>query len=229
MSAKEFENKESEKPLKIDFHVHSSFSMDGVMDVDELLEKAKASGLDGVAVTDHNTIMGGKEALKAGDKDLIIFAGSEIKTNAGEIIGLNINEEVPAELSPEETCRLIKKQGGFIIVPHPFDRLRKGLGKKTKDIIKYIDAIEVFNSRSIINQFNKKASDFAREHGLPGVASSDSHFPGEMGSSYTLVYSERDKAKILDSVREGETEIFTNSTGIKPHWQTFKKNVKKKL
>lgn len=229
MPAKGSMEKKGGKPLKIDFHVHSRFSLDGDMTVDELLKRAKASGLDGVAVTDHNSIRGGNEALKRRDLGLIVFAGSEINTSKGEVIGLNIREDIRPGLAPEETCRLIKDQGGFIIIPHPFDIFRKGLGKRISDVLDYIDAVEVFNSRSMVRGFNRKAMDFARKHGLPGVASSDSHFPGELGSSYTIVYSERDKKKILDNVRKGNTGIITNGTGIRPHLQTFKKNVRNRL
>jgi predicted metal-dependent phosphoesterase TrpH len=42
-------------PLRIDFHVHSFFSMDGVSSPEDLIAAARAAGLNGFAVTDHNT------------------------------------------------------------------------------------------------------------------------------------------------------------------------------
>ena len=42
---------------KIDLHMHSSFS-DGTDTPDQLVKKAKASGIGLIALTDHNTLAG---------------------------------------------------------------------------------------------------------------------------------------------------------------------------
>jgi predicted metal-dependent phosphoesterase TrpH len=206
--------------LKVDLHVHSDFSMDGDMSPKEIIDLAEKLGLDAIAVTDHNTIEGGKEAEKLA-KGLVVFVGSEIKTESGEIIGLNLKKDVPADLPPVQTCKLIKEQGGFVLVPHPFDKMRRGVGEEIEKIVRYIDAVEVFNARTLLDRFNKNALKFAEEHKLPKVAGSDAHFGAEIGSAYTLVYSEGRKDKILDAVKEGKTKIFGGKTGLRPHWKTF--------
>lgn len=206
--------------MKVDFHIHSDFSPDGDMSPREIIELAKRLGLDAIAVTDHNSIEGGKETERLA-KSLVVFVGSEIKTESGEIIGLNLKEDIPSDLPLVQTCKLIKKQGGFLIVPHPFDRMRRGVGKEVEKIVKYIDAVEVFNARTLLDKFNKNASKFAEEHKLPKVAGSDAHFGGELGSAYTFVYSEKRKDKILEAVKGGETRIFGGKSGLRPHWKTF--------
>lgn len=206
--------------LKVDFHIHSDFSMDGNMSPEEIIDLAKKLGLDAIAVTDHNSVEGGKETEKLA-KGLIVFVGSEIKTESGEIIGLNLKEDIPSDLTLAQTCKLIKEQGGFVLVPHPFDKMRRGVGKEIEKIVRYIDAVEVFNARTLLDKFNKNASKFAEEHKLPKVAGSDAHFGAELGSAYTFVYSEKQKDKILEAVKGGKTKIFGGKTGVLPHWKTF--------
>ena len=81
----------------------------------------------------------------------------------------------------------------------------------------------------MVSAFNRKAEEFADKHGLAKIAASDSHFPGEIGSSYTIVNSNSNKNDILEAIVNGKTELFCKKTGIKPHWRTFKQNVKRKL
>ena len=209
------------RSLKIDFHVHSSFSFDSDMSPKDIVKLAKKSGLDAVAITDHNTIEGGKEVEKLAGKDLIVFVGSEIKTDKGEIIGLNLKDEIPSKLPMIQTCKMIKEQGGFLIVPHPFDRLRSGIGKGMDEIIKYIDAVEVFNARTLFHRFNKEALEFAERHKLGEVVGSDAHFGVEFGSAYTLVDSEKTKDGILKAVKNGKTKMVGWKSGLRPHLKTF--------
>lgn len=214
--------------LKVDFHVHSCFSFDGEMSPEEILDLARKFGLDAIAVTDHGSIEGGKETEKIA-KDVVVLPGSEIKTKEGEIIGLNLKKDVPPNLSLLKTCRLIRGQGGFVVVPHPFDMMRKGVGKKIGKITDYIDAVEVFNSRTLIDRFNKNASKFAEEHKLPKVAGSDAHSSGEFGSAYTLVYSRKSKDEILKAVKRGKTRICGKKSGVHPHVRTFLAKIGKKF
>lgn len=208
------------RDLKVDFHMHSYFSADSNLSPTEILKYAKRAGLDAIAVTDHNTIEGGKAVRKL-SKDLMVIVGSEIKTDGGDIIGLSLKKDIPSGLSPLETCKLIKKQGGLVIIPHPFDKFRSGIGAETVKIVKYIDALEIFNARIMFGKFNEEARIFAKRHGLPGVAGSDSHFAFEIGSAYTMVHSGKNISEILNAVKNGQTFITGRKTGILPHWRTF--------
>ncbi len=218
----------SKKGLKVDFHVHSDFSPDGNMSPKEIIELAKKLGLDAIAVTDHNAIEGGKEAEKIAG-GLIVFVGSEVRTEEGEVIGLNLKRNIPEGLPLVHTCKLIKKQGGFLIIPHPFDRMRRGIGKGIEKIVKYVDAVEVFNARTLLDRFNKDSLEFAEEHKLPKVAGSDAHFGKEMGSAYTIVDSEKRKDAILKAIKKGRTRIFGSKSGLHPHWKTFVTKMGKKF
>jgi predicted metal-dependent phosphoesterase TrpH len=210
----------SKRSLKVDFHVHSDCSIDGDMPPEEIIDLAKKLGLDAIAVTDHNAVEGGKETEKVA-KGLIVFVGSEIRTEEGEVIGLNLKRNIPEGLPLVHTCKLIKKQGGFLIVPHPFDRMRSGIGRGIEKIVRYIDAVEVFNARTLFGKFNKDSLEFAERHKLPKIAGSDAHFGKEMGSAYTVVDSEKRKGAILKAIKSGRTRILGNKSGLRPHWKTF--------
>lgn len=210
--------------LRVDFHIHSHFSADGDMSPEDVIKSAKESGLDAIAVTDHNSIKGGVEAQKI-SKGLIVFVGSEIKTKEGEIIGLNLKKDVPCDLSLVQACKLVKEQNGFIIVPHPFDKFRNGIGDEIEKIVRYIDAVEIFNARTLIDGFNNKSFEFAKKRGLPFVAGSDSHFKSEIGSVCMLVDCGGKKSEILKAIKEGRVKITGGKTGIMPHWKTFMKKI----
>ncbi len=209
--------------LKADFHVHTYHSRDANIKPRDLVLKAKAIGMDVIAVTDHNTFGGFSEVEKEAErsyKNLILFRGEEIRVKGGEIIALGINKEIPKKLNPVEACKLVRKQGGFIILPHPFDRFRKGLGNSSNEILNYLDAVEGFNSRTMLSSFNKKNVSFAEKNDIPMVAGSDAHFLEEFGNAWTMIDSGRNKNDILDAIKNGKTRVFGKCSGLKPHLKT---------
>jgi predicted metal-dependent phosphoesterase TrpH len=115
-------------------------------------------------VTDHNTILGARET-QALDPELIII-GEEIMTTHGEILAAFVQEEVPPGLLPQETIGLLKEQGAFISVSHPFDRWRSGGWKVDQliDMVPELDAIEIFNAHCFSDTPNRLATEFSQEH-----------------------------------------------------------------
>jgi predicted metal-dependent phosphoesterase TrpH len=173
--------------VKIDTHLHTNFSRDCAVKPETVVAIAQRRELDALIVTDHNEIAGAY-AVKAIAPFPVVLA-EEIKTSAGEIIGLFIQERIPRGLPPVETARLVREQGGLVAVPHPFDRLRGS--RLTLPALEHlvaeglVDIIETFNSRTTLMADNQKAVDFARRHDLPAQAGSDAHSPVEYGRAYT--------------------------------------------
>jgi len=89
--------------LKLDLHIHSQYSEDASGTPLEIAKVLKKKGLNGMAITDHNTIEGGLSALKAASKDFVVIPGIEISTKDGHIIALNVRETIPRGLTCEET------------------------------------------------------------------------------------------------------------------------------
>ena len=168
--------------LRVDLHSHTHFSRDGLTTPEEYVEHCLRAGIDCAAVTDHNNIAGALEVQRIAPFRVII--AEEVKTPEGEVIGLFLRDEVQKGMSPEETVRAIREQGGIVVVPHPFDRIRRGaaLGEKAlARIIDDVDAIEVFNSRTTLRRDNERALQYARDHRKLGTGGSDSHSKGEIG------------------------------------------------
>src|SRR5207253_6424634 len=133
-----------------------------------LLETAKERGLGAVAITDHNEISGALEARDRADGIKVIVA-EEVKTaDQGEVIGLFIEELIPRGLTLAETIAEIKRQGGLVYVPHPFDRMHAVPDyEHLLGVVDDIDAIEIFNPRVAMKSFNDEAARFAAKYCIP--------------------------------------------------------------
>ena len=167
--------------LRVDFHCHTNYSRDSLTRPEILVKMCLRKGLDRVVVTDHNTIAG---ALEAHYLDpLHIIVGEEIMTSCGELLAAYVQERVPAGIPPLETIQILRDQGAFISISHPFDKMRKGSWRieDILPILPYVDAIEGFNARIMVQDANKQALSFAKEHDLAITAGSDAHTAFELG------------------------------------------------
>ena len=164
-----------------------------------MLQRCQESGLGLVAVTDHDNIRGGLEAreMAAG---FPVIVGEEIKSSKGDIIGLFLEQPIPPRLTPLETGKRVKDQGGLVGVPHPFDRVRPtALGLRAiVEILPWVDFLEEYNAHTFLPVDNRRGAEFAAEHSIPVVASSDSHSAMELGRTYTEVPADE-----LDGTAEG--------------------------
>ena len=155
--------------------------------MDSVLRRCRDYGLDLVAITDHDNILGGLEARER--SGLSVIVGEEIKTSQGDMIGLFLDEVVPPRLTPQETAKRIKGQGGLVGVPHPLDRIRPTAMRLRAllEILPWVDFLEGYNAHTILPQDNRRSVEFASLHSLPVVSSSDSHTAYELGRTYTEV------------------------------------------
>jgi len=159
---------------KLDLHTHSIISQDGGITAAQYEKVLQSGELDCIAITDHNeTSFARIMQKKLGNK---IIIGEEISTRGGEIIGLYLHETIPGGISLDEAIASIKHQGGLVYIPHPFERIRKGLQQETLErITTDIDVIEVFNGRGRFRDNPLFAQQFALKNTIPQAASSDAH------------------------------------------------------
>lgn len=171
--------------MKADLHAHTHFSRDALTSVETFVRRYQQSGIDYVAVSDHNNIDGALAVQQSAPFRVII--SEEIKSTEGEIIGLFLQENVPKGLTPEDTVRAIKEQGGLVLVPHPYDRARRSVLREEAilRIMPDIDIIEVFNGRTVFQDDLERSRRLAEEHGKPMSAATDAHTPWEIGLAYT--------------------------------------------
>ncbi len=195
--------------LQLDLHVHTAHSYDGRCTVEEAVAAARAAGLSGIAVTDHDTIAGHAEARKFSTDGFLAIPGMEVSSADGHIVALGISELVPKGLTAAETVELIRKQGGVAVAAHPFAPVRRPeIVYRAK-----FDAIEGLNSRAILLS-NPLAQRFARKNNIPVVAGSDSHHCGDIGMARTLVDCELKLDAILEMIRRGGTSILGRTLPI---------------
>ena len=189
--------------MKAIIHVHTSHSFDSFVSVQKLVDKAIENEIDLLCITDHDTIAGAKEAQNYAQihhkGKIQIIIGAEFSTEWGDIIGLNIKENI-ASKNADEVIENIKKQGGLVLLPHPFDS-----HKNVDYLAEKADAIEVFNSRSTPFN-NQKALDLAVRLNKPQYVASDAHFLSDSMLSVNYFEGQSDlKSLLLNPNKHFET------------------------
>lgn len=184
--------------IKIDLHCHSEASDDCSTPIDLFPACCSTREVRIQAITDHNQIWGAQKlkalvqeiARETGRPNpLTIIIGEEVSTSEGEIIGLFLQERIEAGLSPEETVKQIKDQGGLVLLPHGFDPLKRWRLKPgaRERIAEAIDIVETFNTRISRPRWNQAAVTWAEEHGILMSAGSDAHTLADIGSAWVEV------------------------------------------
>ena len=189
-----------------DFHIHSRYSYDSIMEPRKIVETYRRNGYDIISITDHDTIKGSLEAREyQKEYGIKVLIGEEITTDVGDIIGINLKNEIKSGAF-SEVLQEIKQQGGISILPHPY----KG-HRLTDELLSKIDLIEGYNSRAS-KELNEKAVQLAKKWHKPVVAGSDAHFRGEIGSARTILNNSPDWEDIRNALLEGDikTSCLTN-------------------
>jgi len=171
--------------VRVDLHSHTMWSGDSTTTPDEVEEAVRASGLDVLCITDHNAIRGAVELSERLPCRVVV--GEELRTHAGEIIGLFLGERIPMGVPPAEAARIIREQGGVVYVPHPFDPMRRNMAEPALYELAHaglLDAVEVINAKTSLRSLNERAAHFATEFDLAAGAGSDAHVPNALGAAY---------------------------------------------
>ncbi len=175
-----------------DFHIHSKYSHDSLMNLKGIVKISKKKGLDVIAITDHDTLRVAKKVKSfQNDFNINIIIGTEVSTDIGDIIGLHLIEPVKNH-SWRDVIDEIKSQNGISILPHPY----RGHTRDIVPIAKEVDLIEIYNGRSTVEQ-NKKAVDLAALLGKKITAGSDAHLYSEIGNVKIKVNSKLDGEEII--------------------------------
>jgi predicted metal-dependent phosphoesterase TrpH len=191
--------------LRVDLHVHSAKSVDSHVSLDEAVERCRMSGLDGLAITDHDLLTRIPGSLLV--DDLILFSGVEISARGAHILAFDISEEVPPDLSITETVSRVHELGGIAVIAHPYSVFRTWV--KADEIRGAgFDAVEVANAYQFpYGWMLEKNRGLAEELGLPQTGGSDAHIPGTIGRAYTVFEAETsDVDGILSALLRGKTE-----------------------
>jgi predicted metal-dependent phosphoesterase TrpH/glycosyltransferase involved in cell wall biosynthesis len=196
------------REIQVDLHMHTDHSPDCATPVDVLLETARDRGLGAIAITDHNEISGALAAREAAGRmdGIEVIVAEEVKTaDEGEVIGLFIEEKIKRGMSMADTIAEIRRQGGLVYVPHPFDRLHSVPDyEHLMKIVEEIDILEVFNPRVAFSAFNEEAERFAAKYRIVPGAGSDSHVAQGLGSVRIRVHDFDGPEEFLEAMRDAD-------------------------
>jgi predicted metal-dependent phosphoesterase TrpH len=190
--------------VRVDLHSHTMWSGDSTTTPEEVAESVVASGIDVLCITDHNAIRGAVEL--SGSLPCRVIVGEELRTHAGEIIGLFLTERIPMGTPPAEAARTIRGQGGVVYVPHPFDPMRRNMAEPALYELAHaglLDAVEVFNAKTSLRSLNERAAHFAQEFDLAAGAGSDGHVPNALGAAYVEMPDFDGPTDFLAKLRQG--------------------------
>ncbi len=198
-----------DRPLiDVDLHMHTDHSSDCATPVEVLIETARDRGFGAIAVTDHNEVSGALAAAEVADgiDDFKVIVGEEVKTaEQGEVIGLFVKEKIPRGMTMAETIAEIRRQGGLVYVPHPFDRMHSVPDyEHLLDMVDEIDFMEVFNPRVAVTAFNEEAERFARKYNIIPAAGSDNHVAQGLGSVRVRLPDFDGPEEFLEAMRQAE-------------------------
>jgi predicted metal-dependent phosphoesterase TrpH len=196
------------RSIHVDLHMHTDHSPDCATPVDVLLATARDRGLGAIAITDHNEISGALAARELAEEmgGIKVIVAEEVKTaGQGEVIGLFLEEKIPRGMTMEKTIAEIRRQGGLVYVPHPFDRLHSVPDyEHLLEIVEEIDILEVFNPRVALTAFNEEAERFAAKYRLVPGAGSDSHVAQGLGSVAIRVHDFDGPDEFLEAMRDAD-------------------------
>ncbi len=189
--------------LRLDLHIHTTYSIDGRSKPEDYVRAAKAKGFDGLAITDHDAVGGIKRAEEEGDRlGVLVIPGIEVSTVQGHIIVLGTRELFPSRTPAIEVVEMAKSAGGTMVVAHPY-RSYTGVGE---EVTFSLDPriIEIYNGHTG-ERANRMAGDLARKLSCSMTGGSDAHHSRELGNAYTQVDSEPDVENILDALLRGRS------------------------
>ncbi|MFO7996146.1 MAG: PHP domain-containing protein [Dehalococcoidia bacterium] len=213
--------------IKADLHVHTCYSIDCLTPLERIVERCLETGINCIAVADHNTIAGALKLREIAPFKVIV--AEEVLTPAGEIMGLFLSESVPRGLSPQEVISRIRSQGGLVGIPHPFGRsLLPNADRLTSaEIMSQVDIIETFNSRTLFSKSMARAWKLAKEQGKAASAGSDAHTAGEIGRAYVEMPEFDGPDDFLDALAQGK--IFGQKSSYVAHFASTWARIRRRV
>ncbi len=205
--------------IKIDLHCHTEASWDSVTSIEKIPDRLVEQGIKVQAITDHNEVNGAfrlKQLVEKEGYDLQIVIGEEVLTTEGEIIGLFLKEKINSGLTPEDTVKEIKKQGGVVLLPHGFDNIKRSrLSDAARERIKDdIDIVETFNTRVTRRKYNKRAFEWAKKNNKLMSAGSDAHTLNDIGTAWIEVNP--GKINSADDLKDAIKNSIPTGTWVNP-------------
>ena len=205
--------------MLIDLHNHTwPRSHDSVLDPADLVNRARTAGLDGICLTEHDSVWDPAEAQRIADEQgFLVIPGVEISTDDGHILAFGVEKYVFGMHRIGRLAEHVDERGGCLVAAHPYrrqipwkddaDEWRNAVERATQNpAYAHCIALEVLNGRGKDRE-NAFSLDIAKQMNLPGTAGTDSHAVHDIGKVAT--YFEADRIETWqDLVRELKSRRF---------------------
>lgn len=193
-------------PMRIllDAHIHTNSSPDSTITPSQLLAGIKYSGINAIAVTDHDTIEGFKRVKSGGlFADVVVLPGIELETDIGEVIIIGL-ENPPMTRDAYEAVSIAHRAGALVVAPHPFDPARNSLFEACSRL--GVDLVESVNGKCQLDS-NRQAREFAKAIGVPEIGGSDAHEKSQIGEVVNVIECEKSVSAVISALRKGPKMI----------------------
>ncbi|MBI2912806.1 MAG: PHP domain-containing protein, partial [Chloroflexi bacterium] len=110
--------------MLIDLHTHTyPLSHDSLLSPDELIEAAKAAGLGGVCLTEHDFVWDPQKLRELSQRhNFLVIPGIEVNTEDGHVLTFGLDRYVYGMHRIAELARLATDGGGVLLAAHPYRR-----------------------------------------------------------------------------------------------------------
>jgi predicted metal-dependent phosphoesterase TrpH len=201
---------ETPKPLKADLHLHTAEDpLDSVRyTAKEIISKAADEGFEVLSITNHHIVTFSRELFfYARERGILLIPGVEVTIRRRHVLLLN---PPPGKICSEffHLSRL-RRPETLIVAPHPYFPAGYSLNGHLLKHRYLFDALEYCHFYSPRINFNQKAIDVAQSHGFPLIGNSDAHFLSQFGTTYSLIYAEKNLESIFGAIRKKRVAVVT--------------------
>jgi len=197
----------------IDLHTHTRpLSWDSYLSPDDLIERSRAAGLDGICLSEHDYLWDPDDVRRLAQRhNYLVLPAVEINTDDGHILVYGIDRYVYGMHRSHELAHHVERAGGAMVGAHPYRRqmpwridserhYQEALERAARNpAYQYCAALERINGRGSAkeNEFSARLCDLM---GMPSTAGTDAHARSDIGRCAT--YFERDIHDIYELIEE---------------------------
>ena len=197
-------------PLKADLHLHTAEDpLDRVRyTAKELISRAADKGFDVISITNHHQMTFNQDLLSYAQKNgILLIPGVEMTIQRRHVLVLN---PPPHKMCSDfYSLSKLRRPETLIIAPHPYFPGTYSLNGYLMKHLNLFDALEYCHFYSPLINFNQKAVELSRSFGFPLVGNSDAHFLSQLGTTYSLIYAEKNLEAIFAAIRQNKVKVAT--------------------
>ena len=198
------------RPLKADLHLHTA---DDPLDrirytAKELISKAADQGFDVLSITNHHHTTFNRDLFHyAQERNILLIPGVELSIRRRHVLVLN---PPPYKIRSDfSSLAKLRRSETLIIAPHPYFPGSYSLNGYLLEHWHLFDALEYCHFYLPRVDFNQKAIEVSRSFDFPLIGNSDAHFLIQLGTTFSLIYAEKNLESIFAAIRAHKVEVVT--------------------